>query len=432
MQRREFLAASVAASALLAVRPSSAASRGSRFPRGFLWGAATSGHQVEGNNVSSDMWAMENAKPSLFHEPSGDAVNSFELWRTDLDLARGLGLNSYRFSLEWSRIEPEPGQFSVAMLDHYKAIIDGCRERGLTPVVTFNHFTTPRWFAARGAWYAQDSSDRFARFCERAARHLAANIGYAATLNEPNPSGEPLLPATVLEKVVAMNAAAARVSGSDTFRSIPLSRAEHETRQANFLEAHRKGRAAIKAVRPDLPVGVTLAMADDQAEGANSLRDAKRDLYYGAWLEAAKSDDFVGVQNYVRVVWDDTGRRPPPSGAALNNTSEEIYPPSVANAARYAHSVTGKPVFVTEHGANVDDDRLRAGLIPAALTELHRAMTDGVPVIGYMHWSLVDNFEWIWGYKPRYGLCSVDRSTFRRTPKPSAHVLGNIAKRNAV
>src|ERR1700758_1784143 len=139
IDRRTVLAAvsAGAAATALAAKGAAAAPAG-RFPKGFLWGAATAGHQIEGNNVASDNWLVENVKPTVFKEPSGDACNSFELWPRDLDLVRDLGLNTYRFSLEWSRIEPEPGQFSIAMLDHYKAMIEGCRTRGLTPMVTFN------------------------------------------------------------------------------------------------------------------------------------------------------------------------------------------------------------------------------------------------------------------------------------------------------
>src|SRR5580692_10928515 len=153
-----------------------------RFPEGFIWGTATAGHQVEGNDVNSDMWFLEQLQPTLFAEHVGDANNSLELWPTDLDLVRSLNLNAYRFSLEWSRIEPEPGQFSLAMLDHYLRIIDGCRARGLQPIVTFNHFATPRWFAARGGWTNSESPALFERFCERAARHLAQTIDRATTL----------------------------------------------------------------------------------------------------------------------------------------------------------------------------------------------------------------------------------------------------------
>jgi len=127
--RRSLLGSAAALAALLLIGANAARSRRDSFPEGFLWGAATSGHQIEGNNVNSDMWVAENVKPTIFKEPSGDATNSFELWPRDLDLVKLIGLNSYRFSLEWSRIEPEPGMFSVAMLDHYKAIINGCHSR---------------------------------------------------------------------------------------------------------------------------------------------------------------------------------------------------------------------------------------------------------------------------------------------------------------
>ncbi len=129
----------------------------------FLWGAATAGHQVEGNNVNADMWLLEQVKPTVFAEPSGDACDSLNRWREDVAIVKALGLNCYRFSVEWSRIEPAPGQFSQAYLDHYRRIIDHCRDQGLAPIVTFNHFTTPRWFAAAGGWENRDAPDLFAR-----------------------------------------------------------------------------------------------------------------------------------------------------------------------------------------------------------------------------------------------------------------------------
>jgi len=185
-------------------------------------------------------------------------------------------------------------------------------------------------------------------------------------------------------------------------------------------------------VRNDLPVGVSLIMSDDQAVGDSSLRDAKRALFYGAWLDAVKGDDFLGVQNYTRTRWDDKGMQPPPRDAKLSGMGTEIYPPSLAGAVRYAHAETGLPIIVSEHGVSVDDDSVRAEFIPAALTELQKAIADGVPVKGYVHWTLIDNFEWIFGYTQHYGLCSVERSTVKRTPKPSAAVLSAIAQRNTI
>jgi beta-glucosidase len=436
IDRRTLIAGTAAALAApaLAAKPGDA-----QFPNGFLWGAATAAHQVEGNNVNSDVWAVEHVTPTAYSESSGDAANSFALWPTDLDLVRTMGLNSYRFSLEWARIEPVEGQFSIAMLDHYKAMIAGCRARGLTPVVTFNHFTTPRWFAASGGWSNPQSPTLFARFCERAARHLAAGIGYATTLNEPNLSGllGIVLPPGIGDRLMAtdraMGEAAARAYGVPHFNpGNALWVADPARVQANMLAAHAAGRAAIKRVRPDLPVGVSLAIIDDQAAGRDSIRDAMRAKLYLPWLEAARTCDFVGVQNYTRSLWDARGRMPVPAGAPVNDAGEEIYPASLAGAVRYAYSVAKVPVIVTEHGINATDDRLRQRLIPAALAELKRAIDDGVPVKGYMHWSLIDNYEWVFGYGPRFGLHSLDRTTFARTPKPSAAILGAIARRNAV
>jgi len=202
---------------------------------------------------------------------------------------------------------------------------------------------------------------------------------------------------------------------------------------ANLLIAHKRGRDAIKAVRPDLPVGVSLAMIDDQAgPGGEARRDSVRAELYGAWLDAARADDFIGVQNYERAVWGPDGKLPVPAGVETNGFLGEVYPTSLAGAVRYAHQVSGAPVLVTEHGVVTKTDAVRARFIPAALRELHKAMDDGVPVKGYIHWSLVDNFEWSLGYWPNFGLASVDRTTFRRTAKPSATVLGAIARRNAL
>ncbi len=434
IDRRQFVAG---AAALSAVPVAARGAPAGAFPKGFLWGASTAAHQVEGNNVNSDCWALENVEGTAFVERSGDAANSFELWPVDLDLVRGMGLNTYRFSLEWARIEPEPGVFSVAMLDHYKAMIDGCRARGIHPIVTFNHFTTPRWFAMRGGWINDDGPALFARYCDRAARHLAGGIGHATTLNEPNLAGvldrvlPPPIGKTILDADRRTSEAAAKKFGVPLFiGGISVWLPDPAKARANLLRGHALGRQAIKAVRGDLPVGVTLAIIDDQ--GVPTKRDAMRDLLYLPWLEAARQDDFVGVQNYERAVWGVEGKLPVPAGVPTNAGGGEIYPASLAGAVRYAHSVANVPVIVTEHGIQTEDDTQRARFIPAALRALREAIAEGVPVQGYCHWSLIDNFEWGFGYKPKYGLHSFDRQTFRRTAKLSAKVLGRIAKANSL
>jgi beta-glucosidase len=440
LDRRDFLTRGsalpfVAAGAALVADPLAAAVPRKRFAQDFLWGAATAAHQVEGNNVASDVWAVEHVTPTAFREPSGDACDSFHRWPLDLDIARSLNLNSYRFSLEWARIEPEPGQFSIAMLEHYRAILDGCRSRGLKAVVTFSHFTCPRWFAMRGGWTNPEAPQLFARFCDRAARHLAAGMHVAATLNEPNLMRllRYKLPPQALAGSEGVQAAAARACASDSFVAMMIETAAQTNAVLPIMiAAHHAGRAAIKAVRGDLPVGVTLAIEDDQAVGATTERDRKRAQCYDAWLEAARGDDFIGVQNYERARIGEAGKLPPPADAVLTAAGTEIYPASLAGAARYAWERARVPVLITEHGIGTADDRQRAALIPAALGHLHDLISSGVPVMGYIHWSLLDNYEWVFGFGPKYGLASVDRSTFKRTLKPSAAILAAIARANAV
>lgn len=440
INRRDMLASSLVLGAST-LAPAGIASASSlrfdpAFPKGFLWGVSTAAHQVEGNNTNADLWVIENVSGTVFADRSGDAANSFELWPVDLDLVKGMDLGAYRFSLEWARIEPDKGHFSRAMLDHYKAMIQGCRARGLEPVVTFNHFTTPRWFAAQGGWHNPESPMLFARFCERAARHLGQEIGLAITLNEPNLAGVigEILPPQLVAGDRATQEAAAKQLGVPLYSpGVALYFQDAKAYRANMMTGHRLGLAAIKAVRPDLPVGVCLAIIDDQAAGANSQRDRIRERYYGEWLRlAAETCDFVGVQNYERKVWDDKGPLPPPADSRRNASGAEVWAGSLAGAVRYAWEATKLPIYVTEHGVNNEDDTLRQWLIPAALTELKRLIDSGVPVRGYFHWSLIDNFEWGFGYHHRFGLHSFDPDTFARKAKPSASVLADIARRNSL
>lgn len=433
LDRRTLLATGAAAMAAPAFAARKSADPA--FPKDFLWGTATAPHQIEGNNIASDLWFLENQQPTVFSQPSGDACNSFALWETDLDLAKAMGLNCYRFGIEWARIEPEKGLFSQAMLDHYKAVIEGCRARGLAPVVTYSHFTAPRWFSAQGGWTNPESASLFARYCDKATRALGQGIHSVITFNEPNILLllKPMLPPQVWAIQKLTLETAAKRLGVPKFVSANVADVEDlPALQKGLLAAHQAGKAAIKAVRPDLPVGISLAMMDDQAVGKASVRDRMRGELYGEWLNVAKGDDFIGVQNYERALWGDKGRLPAPKGSTVNWSGTEVWAGSLAGAVRYAHEATGVPILVSEHGVGTEDDTIRAKFIPEALAGLKTAMDDGIPVQGYCHWSLLDNFEWIFGYKPKFGLHSVDPVTFARTPKPSAGVYGAIARSNAL
>lgn len=436
IDRRAFIAATTASAIAASTSAAATARRGSgRFPAGFLWGAATAPHQIEGNNTASDLWFVEHQQPTVFSQPSGDAANSLELWPKDLDLARAIGLNTYRFGIEWARIEPEKGLFSQAMIDHYAQVIDGCHARGLTPIVTYSHFSAPRWFSAQGGWTNPESAELFARYAERVTRALGDRIARVITFNEPNILSilALILPSQIWDiQKLTVETAARRLGVAKFICANVAAREDVPAIAAGLLQAHKAGRKAIKAARGDLPVGLSLSMIDDQAAGPNSIRDRIRGDSYGPWLEAARADDFLGVQNYERAIWDDKGHVPAPAGAERNWSGAEVWAPSLAGAVRYAYAETGVPILVSEHGVGTDDDALRARFIPAALAELKKAIDDGVPVLGYCHWSLIDNFEWIFGYKPRFGLASVEPGTFVRTPKPSAAVLGGIARRNAL
>lgn len=413
-----------------------AVSQSKAFPEKFLWGAATAAHQVEGNNINSDNWLLERAPNTMYKEPSGDACDHYHLYEQDINQLADLGLNAYRFSIEWARIEPEKGFFSRAELEHYRRMLEVCHRRGVTPLVTYSHFTLPRWFAYQGAWENPESSDLFARYCEKATAHLGDLIGYAATFNEPDipylfhwinlpnaPAGMDL--ATIM---AAQKAQLRKYLNAPDFSSFLIGDADKS--RENMMAAHAKGKSAIKAAK-NIPVGLTLAMEDDQPEGADSRFAEKQADVYGPWLKLAKQDDFIGVQTYTRSRIAQKAL-PPPQGAELTQMGYEFYPESLEHTVRFAAKQSGVPVIVTENGVATEDDTRRTEYIRRALAGLKNCIDDGVIVRGYIHWSLLDNFEWIFGYMPKFGLIAVDRATQKRMVKPSAVMLGKIAKANSL
>ena len=405
-----------------------------QMPAGFLWGTAISAYQSEGNNTNSDAWVSENVRPTLFKERSGDACDSYHRYDEDMALAARLGFNCYRFGIEWARIEPSEGAFSNAELDHYARMLEACRAHGLKPIVTFNHFTTPIWFAGRGGFEEADSPDLFARYCSTAADHLGGLMHAATTFNEANIQ-QLLLVMTGMKGVGAAAKpsieAAAKATGSPKFSR--LAYADPDVVTPLMQEAHRRGYDAIKAARPTLPVGLTLTTQDIQAVAANSQADHYRETLYGGWVAVARSHaDFVGVQTYTRFLVDASGLVPPPKGAELTLSGYEFYPQALAATIRWAHRTIGKPIYVTENGIATRDDARRVAFIDQALSGLRDCMEEGIPVHSYLYWSLLDNFEWTSGYGVPFGLAAVDRDTFKRTLRPSAFHLGAIARANRI
>jgi beta-glucosidase len=228
------------------------------FPAGFLWGVATSGHQTEDFNTASDTWFAERVSPTVFREASGAACNAYEMWAEDVDRVAAMGLNAYRFSVEWARVEPSPGKFDEAALEHYGVIVQRCRSMGLAPVVTFNHMTSPHWFAARGGWLDDEAPSRFATYCGTAMDHFGAGIAVAVTLNEPNLPHLLSWSAAADSLDRATLEAAAREAGVPRYRLTNVMLPEDFEAMASGMEAgHVAGRAAIKSAQPDLPVAPT-------------------------------------------------------------------------------------------------------------------------------------------------------------------------------
>jgi beta-glucosidase len=377
----------------------------------FLWGAATSAHQVEGANDANDWYDWELTPGSGCVEPSGTACDHVHRYPEDIAVLAELGLRCYRFSVEWSRIEPEPGRFERHWLEHYRAVAECCRRHQLLPIVTFHHFTNPRWIARRGGWEEPQTAAAFARFCRVVASALGDVIALAITINEPN------IPALLGYELgwfpPGQRTRDARLRVTDV-----------------FIDAHRRAVDAIRDVIPDLPIGLALAMADWQAlpGGEEQLEEIRR-LREDVFLDATSGDDFVGVNTYTRHRIGPGGWVGNEPGVEVTAAGYEFWPEALEGTLRHGWNVTGgTPLIVTESGIATDDDTRRIEYIDRAVAAMRRAIDAGIDVRGFLYWSALDNFEWHCGYAQRFGLIAVDRRTQERTVKPSAWDLGELAK----
>ena len=382
------------------------------FPHGFLWGASTAAHQVEGNNTNSDFWAIENADSSPLPDRSGDACDSYHRWPEDLELLAASGLNAYRFSLDWSRIEPVRGKVSLAELAHYRRMIEASFALGVEPIVTLHHFTSPRWFTESGGWTAADAIETFAAYV-RSVTSILDGVKRVCTINEPN--------------MLAMLADLLR-SQRPTQGVAGAMPAPDETVSMAIIAAHHAAREVLRA-STTAEVGWTIACQVFQAEpGAEDVTRAWAWPREDRFIDAAADDDFLGVQAYTRIRVGLDGPLPIPADAHTTLTGWEFYPPAIGEALRHAaERLPGKPLLVTENGVATRDDEERIDYTREALLSVARVIADGIDVTGYLHWSWLDNYEW-GSYDPTFGLVAVDRATFERRPKPSAAWLGALAR----
>ncbi|GAB7186620.1 beta-glucosidase/6-phospho-beta-glucosidase/ beta-galactosidase [Kitasatospora sp. Ki12] len=388
---------------------------GMPFPDEFLFGASTSAHQTEGGNTNSDWWQLEHRDGSPA-EPSGDAADSYHRWPVDMDLLAELGFTDYRFSIEWARIEPAAGHFSRAALAHYRRMVEGALERGLRPMVTLHHFTLPRWFAERGGWLAPDAAERFARYVAATAPVIGEGVRHVCTINEPN--------------ILAALGSPTATWGEHPPPGLPL---PDPDLVAALIEAHRAAVLAVKAISPEIQVGWSVANQVYQAvPGAETVADAYRRPREDVFLEAARADDWIGVQAYTRTRIGHDGPLPVPEEAERTLTGWEFYPGALGEALRHTADVVGDvPIIVTENGIATRDDDRRVSYARHALDDLAQALADGLDIRGYLHRSALDTYEW-GSYRPTFGLIAVDPTTFLRVPKPSARWLGRIARRGVL
>jgi beta-glucosidase len=338
-------------------------------------------------------------------------------------------------------VEPEEGEFSRSALDHYKRVIDACWSRNVQPIATFHHFTNPRWVTRDGGWADDRIADRFARHCEAASRALAGELAYACTINEINlPGALNELMARVKAKHAERTNAAKLALGApvDSFFLFAGGGAAGEAAYVRrALRAHALARDAIKAEAPHVPVGMTMSIQECEAEANDAARAgmaAYKARVYAPYYEAASNDDFLGVQTYTRTLFGADGRasRRPPPESELTQMGYEFRPQAIGAVCREAWAATRVPLLVTESGIATKDDARRRAFVEAALASVAAAIADGVDVRGYVYWTLLDNFEWMAGYAPQFGLVGVDRASMARAIKPSAVMLGEIARRNGL
>lgn len=417
------------------------------FATDFLIGAATAAHQVEGNNIYSDFWALEQMKHSSFIEPSMDAVDHYNRYEEDIKLMADAGLNAYRFSIEWARIEPENGRFNNSEIEHYRKVLNCCQINGIKPIVTLHHFSSPKWLITEGGWESQRTIGYFRRYCEYVVENLGDQMEYVCTINEANMG---LQMAAIIRRIlkqmgvnlqVGMNfqppnkqldamKEAARVFGLNEPSEVQTFLSQR-TIEGDLLirHAHEAARDAIKAKCPHLKVGLTLSLHDIQAQPGGEEHSLKEwEDEFAHYLPYIRNDDFIGLQNYTRELIGADGIMPVPVDNEITQMNYEFYPEALGNVIRKVAKELQIPIMVTENGLATTDDTRRIEFINRALAGVEECIDEGINVLGYLYWSLLDNFEWQKGYSMKFGLIAVDRTTQIRYPKPSLYHLGKAIR----
>jgi beta-glucosidase len=401
------------------------------FPRHFIWGAATSSYQVEGENIRADWWQWEK---SVGIEKSGAACRHYQLYEQDFDLAKSLHHNAHRLSIEWSRIEPEEGKFSEEALEHYRQVIRALKSRNIEPFVTLHHFTNPEWFTRLGGWEKRKAVDYFLRYCGFLVPALAKDVHYWITINEP----------TIY------------ISHAYLFGFWPPQKKsilKVKAVEGNFIQAHLKAYRLIHATyrrvgekSPAVSISQHMQAYIPCRENivnrfAASLRHRWFNCGFIDVFTRSKTLDFIGLNYYSRQLVEvkKLGIRHLLMGACedncypvkKNSLGWDIYPQGIYDVLVKLKKYK-LPIIVTENGICTLDDKERWDFIRVHLEHIHRAMEAGVDVRGYLYWSLMDNFEWDKGFTPRFGLIDIDYKTFQRTVRESARLFARACETGIV
>ncbi|QCX34294.1 glycoside hydrolase family 1 protein [Caloramator sp. E03] len=397
-----------------------------KFPDNFLWGASTAGQQIEGNNNSfydSEEFLPKSAFGELSYEYAGLACNSYEMFEKDIELLKKMNLKIYRMSIEWSRIEPEEGIFNEEAVKHYQRIFNLLKENNIKLCLTLHHFSHPVWFHKKGFFNTLENMKYWERYLKFIVPKIKEYVDYWIILNELN------LPYvyTVEQRVNMLHYHARGYHIIKHYSDKPASSAHSYSEKYPLRGKHDK-------------IDNLMSELYDYQENEfffNAIRTGEICMPFmdGQYVSELKdSCDYWALNTYIRQIID--GHRKNPyadfyNATHLNNLdvpfyTEEIFPEIIINMLLRCKD---KPCLITENGIATIDDRIRIVYISAILQSLKEAIDLGVNVFGYMHWSLIDNWEW-GSFKPTFGLAKVDRKTFEREIKKSGHFYGEIAKNN--
>ncbi len=389
------------------------------FPKDFLWGTATSSFQTEGNNKNTDWWTWETGYRKNYqypYEKSGIACDSYNRYEEDFDLCVGLSNNAVRISIEWARIEPKPGEINLEEIEHYKKVLQAAKKRKLKTFVTLMHFTIPQWLAKRGGWVNPLSIKCFADFSKLCAREFGPLVDAFITINEP-----------LVYATMAYINGIWPPSTQNVFSAILV--------ENNLTLAHIKAYQSIKSVG-DYKVGLVENIAHFYYKPGilspigflvtKLLTFFNVDIHL---MRIKSHSDFIGLNFYFTTRF---------SGVFAQNLDDRqsdlnwwIYPKGLEKVLLHLKKYN-LPIYITENGLADEWDTQRKDFIKDMLIACHSALSQGVDVRGYFHWSLIDNYEWHQGFWPKFGLVYVDRSNMVRTPRPSFYYYADICKNGRI